>query len=328
MPAKLVSLDQNYLTKSDFFETAISVGLAANEIKYYHNRPVDRREIIFRATDAEILSSTIQVKYDAELIRQLPKLKAIMSNTVGVNHIDLHAAKARGIKVFNCHGYNAQSVAEFSFSILISLLRKIPAAAAHVKAGGYSYQLFQGIELSGKTFGIIGAGEIGSRLLEIARGFSMDVLVHTLNPSQIRAKNLGIDKFSSLRELLIESDVIVLALPLTSTTKGLIGKHEFKLMKQTSVLINVARQTIVDEKALSDALINKEIAGAGLDMLLSDPFDINDHELAIQELVNLPNVIVTPHIGAETVEAQARLIKYFKNNLEKYLAGDYSPSLV
>lgn len=316
---KFVAIDPGYLPKEVIMSAKKVKGIS--NIEYYEQPPSDKDELFSRVKDAEIVTSRLYIEYNKELFNNAPKLQAILNTSVGFNNIDLKEATKRGIKVYNSPGYNARSVAEFAFSLIVSIARKIPASQEHVRAGGIKYRPFEGFELANKTIGVIGSGNVGSKIVQIAKGFDMNILVHTKNPSDEKAKNLGIDKFTSFQEVLKKSDILVLAVPLTKETKGLVGKEELKLMKKTAILINVARQTVVDEFALAERLLKGQIGGAALDMVLEDPFQINDYPLEIQEMVNLPNVIVTPHIGGETKEANDRLGDIFIQNVKNAISG-------
>ena len=236
--------------------------------------------------------------------------------------IDVEYAQKKGIKVYNCAGYNAIAVAEFVFALITSLFRKIPAAQEHVRAGGWMYRYFEGRELSGKTIGIIGAGNVAKKVLKIAQGYDMKTLVQTLSPSPKRAQALGIKNFSSLSEVLKKSDIVMLSVPLTSSTKHLIGKKELSKMKSDAILVNTSRQTVVDEMALAEAIVENRIGGAVLDVILTEPFYLKDQPILIQEMINLPNVIVTPHIAGVSEESSVYLGEIFVSNIRNFIQGD------
>ena len=173
------------------------------------------------------------------------------------------------------------------------------------------YRYFEGRELSGKTIGIIGAGNVAKKVLKIAQGYDMKTLVQTLSPSPKRAQALGIKNFSSLSEVLKKSDIVMLSVPLTSSTKHLIGKKELSKMKSDAILVNTSRQTVVDEMALAEAIVENRIGGAVLDVILTEPFYLKDQPILIQEMINLPNVIVTPHIAGVSEESSVYLGEIF-----------------
>jgi D-3-phosphoglycerate dehydrogenase len=319
---KFVALDTGYVYREDLLKVKEISGIS--DFKFYLQSPASETELIDRAIKAELLTGRYYIQFNRQVIEKLPKLKAIFLQSIGYDNVDIEFAKSRNVKVFNCAGYSANAVAEFVFTLALSLIRKVSAAQEHVKAGGVEYRLFEGSELRGKVIGVIGAGNVGRRIVEISKGFGMKAEVCTKNPSQARAKQIGIEKFSSLNEVLKNSDVIVLALPLEASTKSLIGKQELRLMKKSAILINAARQSIIDEYALSEALVKENIGGAALDLLIRDPFDINKYPIVIQEMVNLPNVIVTPHIASETAETGEKLGEVFLKNIEDFFKGDFS----
>jgi glycerate dehydrogenase len=157
------------------------------------------------------------------------------------------------------------------------------------------------------VLGVIGAGSIGTEIIEIGRGLGMSIICNTKNPSAKRAKKLGIEKFSELEEVLRKADFVVLAIPANKETEHIINKKSLKMMKETAYLVNPARAQLVDTLALAEAIYNQDIAGAALDMIETEPFDIREADLRIQEMVNSFNVIVTPHIAWNTKEAAKRL---------------------
>jgi D-3-phosphoglycerate dehydrogenase len=205
--------------------------------------------------------------------------------------------------------------------LIVNLFRKVPQAQAHVRAGGWDYKLFVGKELHGKTIGILGSGNVGQTVAKIAQGFSMNVISHTKNPSKEKAKKMFVEDFVSLRKLLRESDVVVTALPLNESTMGLISKAELNIMKKDAFLINTSRQLIVNERDLAEALVERKIAGAALDMLIEEPFNMESSDLIIKEMINMQNVIVTPHIAGVTRESKDIIGDYFLQNIQDFFSG-------
>lgn len=283
--------------------------------------PTSDQDVIDRIGDAELVTSDITTQLTRNILRQAPNIKAIFCQAVGYDNVDVIYAKERGIRVYNCAGFNAVAVAEFAFALITSLFRKIPSAQEHVKAGGWLYRLFVGKELAGRTIGIVGSGNVGQRIAKIARGYGMNVLAHTSHPSTEKARHMGVDGFLTLEKLLMRSHIVVLAVPLSLQTKHLIGAGELVLMRPDAILVNVARHTIVDEMALADSILNGKIAGAVLDMMFKEPFNVKDYPMKIQELVRLPNVIVTPHIAGVSEESCEALGKIFVQNVKGFLKG-------
>ena len=228
-------------------------------------------------------------------------LKLIGTPSAGLNHIDVSAATKRGIIVVNTPGANADSVAEFTFGLILSVSRKIVWADNQLREGMthemQSYKPLMGIELKGKTIGIIGAGHIGSRVAMIARGFGMNVLIYDPIILPTRVEQFG--KSVEMDELFKESDIVTVHVPLTDQTQGIISGEQFKQMKKTTIFVNTSRGMVVNEPDLIRALKEKQIAAAGLDVQGHEPLQRDD------KLLELDNLIVTPHIASITKEAQS-----------------------
>lgn len=316
---KFISVDVPYVKQEYFDQIAGLKGVES--VLIAKDNPDSPEEIVERIGDAELLTSDFFLQLDKQVLESAPNLKAIFCQAVGFDNVDIDYAKKKGIKVFNAAGYNASAVSEFVFALITSLLRKIPAAQAHVRAGGWDYRLFEGSELLGKTIGIIGSGNVGQKIARIANGYGMNVMSHTKHSTKEKAKLMGISSFDSLLDVMKKSDIVVLSVPLTEETKHLIKKNELSVMKKTAILVNVARHTVVDEYALAEAIVNGNIAGAVLDMMISEPFYLKSQPIVIQEMVNMPNVIVTPHIGGVTEEGSIHLGEIFVENVKEFLSG-------
>lgn len=250
--------------------------------------------------------------YSAELIARAEKLKVISRYGVGCDAIDLLAARTRGIAVTNTPGANNESVSDLAFALMITVARGISAMDRAMKAGVPVRPL--GVELWGKTVGIVGVGAIGRGLARRCRGFDMRVLANDLTEDEVFATSTPA-KFVDLDTLLRESDFVSLHLPLMPATRHLISTRELNLMKNDSVLINTARGGIVDEEALYDCLMRGGLWGAGLDVLESDP-------AMHSSLVGLANCVVTPHAGATTRESSSRTsLMAARNALEVLQTG-------
>lgn len=223
-------------------------------------------------------------------------LRVISVASVGLDHIDLAAATERGIQVFNQPGVNRDSVAEFTFGLLLCLVRMLPQASADLRQGRWSRERFQhGVELAGRTLGVIGFGVTGSRVAEIAAGFRMRVLSYSPYTPNWRAAKHGV-RLVSLEELLCESDVVSIHCPLNPSTRGMIGSRELSLMRPGSYLLNLARGGIVDEEALYHALETHHLAGAAMDVFAVEPPVANP-------LLTLPNFMGTPHVAGPTADS-------------------------
>jgi len=257
---------------------------------------VSEDELAEKVKDAEGLIVRSKPKVTRKVIENGKKLRVIARAGVGVDNIDVAAATEKGIIVVNAPEATTTTVAEHTFALLLALARKIPQADASTKSGKWEKSRFMGTEVRGKTIGIIGLGRIGSRVAEFAKAFGMSVLAYDPYISEERAGSLGI-KLSELDRLIKTSDYITIHVPKTEKTSKLIGDKELKMMKKTACIINCARGGIVDEKALYSALSNHQIAAAALDVFESEPPKDSP-------LLRLENVIVTPHLGASTEEAQ------------------------
>ena len=247
--------------------------------------------------DAIVVRSATQV--DAELLAAGGKLKVVARAGIGVDNVDVAAATERGILVVNAPTANLISATEHTFGLLLALARNIPAATASVRAGEWERKRFQGHELHGKTLGVVGLGRIGQAVAMRARAFEMRVLAHDPYLDAAMARRLDIELLP-LDELLARADAVTLHLPLSDSTRNLIDRERLRRMKPSALLVNCARGGIVDEAALREALDEGKLAGAALDVFALEP----PTDLA---LAGHPRVVATPHIGAQTREAQERV---------------------
>ncbi|WAT01731.1 hydroxyacid dehydrogenase [Rouxiella chamberiensis] len=232
---------------------------------------------------------------------QLPNLRAIAVHGVGIDGIDLAAASALGIVVFNTPGANNRSVAEHALGLMFALTKRLPAADSAVRKGEFSFRFQGGLsELFGATLGIVGFGAIGQIVATLAQAMGMRVQVLTRRSAEELAA-LGLHKAHSLQSLLAESDIVSLHAPSLPETQNLIGAAELALMKKSAFLINTSRGALIDEPALIHALQNAEIAGAGLDVFAVEPLP------ASSPLTTLPNVVLTPHAAASAEQALMRM---------------------
>ncbi|MFA5355781.1 MAG: phosphoglycerate dehydrogenase [Candidatus Omnitrophota bacterium] len=248
--------------------------------------------------DALIVRSATKVNKD--IIAAAAKLKVIGRAGVGLDNVDLPAATQKGIIVMNTPGGNTISTAEHTMSMILSLSRNIPQANTSMKKGEWKRSKFMGIELYGKTLGIIGLGRIGTEVARRSLSFGMKVLAYDPFLSREVAESLGIE-IAELKELLADSDYITVHTPLTEETKHVISDKEFAMMKKGARLINCARGGIIDEAALLKALKDGKVAAAALDVFEKEPLQ------AESELLKFDNVILTPHLGASTEEAQVNV---------------------
>lgn len=270
--------------EDDRFELVESTGLDGQDLR---DALADAQGVIVRSTTT----------LDAAALDGAHRLRVIGRAGVGVDNIDVEAATARGIAVFNAPSGNTTSAAELTLALVLGVMRKVAAADRSMRAGEWDRKRFRGSELFGKTLALVGAGRIGGEVARRARALGMKVVAYDPYLQDERARQLHITAVS-LEDAMRQGDVISLHVPLTDATAGLIGRDQLALMKPTSVIVNAARGGVLDESALVDVLREQRIAGAALDVYTTEPLP-GDHPLR-----SLDNVLLTPHIGAATLEAQ------------------------
>ena len=270
------------------------------------------------SASAILVRSATQV--DAEVLAAAPNLKVIARAGVGLDNVDIKAATAAGVMVVNAPTSNIISAAELTCGHILSLARHIPAAHAALAEGKWKRSAYTGTELFEKTIGIIGLGRIGALIAERMKAFGTKVVAYDPYVTSARAQQLGV-QLLSLDELIETSDFITIHMPKTPETTGMIGTAQLKAMKPTAYVINVARGGLIDEDALYEALTNNVIAGAGLDVFVSEP-------PTGSPLLGLPNVITTPHLGASTDEAQEKAGISVAKSVRLALSGELVPDAV
>jgi len=273
-----------------------------------------REKLIAELADAEALLVRSATKVDKALLEAAPKLSVVGRAGVGVDNVDVPAATARGVLVINAPTANVVSAVEHTFALLLALLRRVPAAASSMSAGKWEKSKFLGTELSGKTLGIVGLGQVGSRVAARARAFEAKVVGFDPYLPPGRAREMGV-ALLPLPELLETSDIVTLHATAGEGGKPILGREEIARMKKGAILANVARGKLVDREALHEALASGHLAGAALDVFEPEPPDPND------PLLKLPNVVATPHLGASTVEAQERVSLQTVEAVADALAG-------
>ena len=255
-------------------------------------------ELMARIADYDAVVGRSATKISEELLKKATRLKVVGRAGVGVDNIAMDAATALGVAVINAPAGNTIAVAELFFGSLLSLLRHLPAADSSMKAGRWDRSQLLGRELHGRTLGVVGVGRIGGEVALRARAFGMRVIGYDPYVADARFQGLQVQRVTSLETLLDSCDIVTVHTPLTDETRGLIGKRELSRLAPTSVVANLARGGIVDQEALSEALVAGRIGGAILDVYSAEPLPADN------PLRSLPNVILTPHIGASTAEAQ------------------------
>ncbi len=297
-------------------------------------------ENVHLAKEAEIICIFINSIVNKEIIDALPNLKFIATRSTGFNHLDCEYAKTKGIKISNVPAYGSHTVAEFTFGLILNLSRNIIKANNYIrKSPDFNYfSAMEGFDLQGKTLGIIGLGKIGKNVAKIAKGFAMNIVAYDLYPDLIFAQENNF-AYKSLKEVLCQSDIVTLHVPYNKENHHLLNKENISLMKKGVYLINTARGELIDTEALIWGLKEGIIAGAGLDVLegeqelkeeieiLSSPSKltrIEDYRTLLEDrvLIDMPNVIITPHIAFYAQEAVAEIFKITVENIKSFIANN------
>lgn len=310
---KIVVLDGYTLNPGDLSWDALE---KLGELTVYERTPADK--VVERARDASVVF-TNKTPVTGDSIRQLTNLQFIGVLATGYNIVDTAAAKDRSIVVCNVPGYGTASVVQLTFALLLEHCLHVQKHSDAVMEGQWTgaadfcFWNYPLMELAGKTMGIIGFGDIGRQVADVATAFGMQLIGHSRTKSdQSHRKNF---KWAELPELLQQSDVVSIHCPLLPETKGLLNKDRLQLMKPSAFLLNTSRGAIIAEQDLADALNNNVIAGAGIDVLSTEPPSKDN------PLLHAKNCIITPHIAWATREARARLMQATVDNLTAFAAG-------
>jgi D-lactate dehydrogenase len=290
-----------------------------------------------KAKDAEVISIFVDSEINKNIIDALPNLKFITTRSTGFDHIDCDYAQTKGIKVSNVSAYGSHTVAEFAFGLILNLAKNIVNANNYIRqTKDFNYaSSMQGFDLEGKTLGIIGTGKIGKNVVKIAKGFEMNILAYDLYPDLIFAKENNFE-YKTLPEVISKSDIITLHTPYTKESHHLINKDNISIMKKGVYLINTARGELIDTEALVLGLKEGTIAGVGADVLESErklkdeknfllSGKASEEDIGLidlnQQLMKMPNVIITPHIAFYTTEAIAEILRITVINIQGYISG-------
>lgn len=281
--------------------------------------PISRDELLHSVSNIDALICLLSDRIDAALIAAAPRLRIVANLGVGYDNIDVPAARERGIIVTNTPGALTETTADLTLALLLSAARRIVEADEYVRAGKFlGWELMQehlGESVFGKTLGIVGMGRIGTAVARRGHlGFGMSILYHNRQHNREAEKDLSA-RYVSFAELLEKSDFICVHTPLTRETRHLFNKDAFHRMKDSAILVNVARGPVVDEEALVWALKSGEIAGAGIDVYEREP-EVHPDLIALHK-----KVVLTPHIGSATVETRRALAKIAVDNVLSVLAG-------
>lgn len=283
------------------------------EVEIFDTYPASDAEFRNRIRDAEVVVVGRYGMHD-DAFDAAPRLRMVAVWQTGYDHVDLEAATNAGVVVSNVPAYAFDAVAEFVFAFALALLRRVHIADARLRGGKFDWREYCGRQLMGMTIGVIGTGDIGRRVIQIAHGFGMRILSTTAHPSPERAERLGLE-FVDLPTLLAESDILTLHVPLTASTERMIGARELAMMKPGAILINTARGRVIDERALVEALRTRHLGGAGLDVFEHEPL------LPESPLRQLDNVLLTPHIAFLTEESMDECTFTTIRNIEQFAAG-------
>ncbi len=290
-------------------------GLDVNIFK--EDRQPTKEEIIEGVRDANALISLLSDAIDREVMDSAPKLKVIGNYAVGYNNIDVDYAKKRGIVVVNTPGVLTETTADLAFALILAAARRVVEGDRFMRDGrfrGWEPMLLLGKEVYGATLGIVGAGRIGQAVARRAKGFNMRILYYSRTRKPDFEKEIGAE-YRDLDDLLRESDIITLHVPLTPETRHLIGEREFAMMKDGAILVNTARGEVVDEDAMIRALKSGKLFSAGLDVFYGEP-QVNP------ELFKLKNVVLTPHIGSATEKTRRRMAEMVCRDVVRVLRGE------
>ncbi len=287
--------------------------------------PPPKKVIIEKAAKVDALVTLLSDKIDAEVFDAAPNLRIVSQIAVGFDNIDVKEATKRGIYVTNTPGVLTETTADFAWTLLMAVARRVVEADKYVREGEWKVSwhpmMFQGRDVYGATLGIVGLGRIGSAIAKRAKGFDMKVLYHDVIRRPDLEKELRIE-YTEVDTLLQKADFVTLNVPLLKETYHLMDEKKLKLMKKTAILINNARGSVIDEKALYKALKEGWIAGAGLDVFEQEPTPKNN------PLLTLDNVVVAPHISSASFETRSRMAEMVAENLVAFFAGKVPPNLV
>jgi D-3-phosphoglycerate dehydrogenase len=281
---------------------------------------LDRAELLARVADADALVVRSATQVDAEVLAASRNLKVVGRAGIGLDNVDVNAATRLGVMVVNAPQSNVISAAEHTVALILAQARNIPQADAALREGRWERSRFQGAELYGKTLGIVGLGRVGALVAQRLNAFGMRVIAYDPYVSRDRAAQMGVE-LSSLVEVLTRADVVTVHLPKTPETTGLIGERELAAMRPGARLVNTARGGLVDETALAKAVESGHLGGAALDVFSEEP-------TTQSPLFQLDRVVVTPHLGASTAEAQDKAGVAIAEQLILALTGQFVPNAV
>ncbi len=285
---------------------------------------ISRRKLLKAVRDVDALIPTVSDPIDDKVMDAAPRLRVIANYGVGYNNVDLHAASARGIPVTNTPEVLNETTADLTFTLILTASRRVGEGERFLRAGkwkGWKPTQLLGLDVYGKTLGVLGMGRIGKAVARRARGFGMKVIYYDeFRPPAKVERELGV-RYAPFKSLLRNADIVTVHTPLLPKTRHLMGAAEFRQMKRTAVLVNAARGPIVNEKALARALATGQIAAAGI--------DVYEHEPDVEpSLMKLENAVLLPHLGSASLETRVAMGMVAARNCFAALAGRKPPNLV
>jgi glyoxylate reductase len=314
-----------FITRKLPEETIASLKEKAEVGMWQHEEKAVPREVLLKeAQKADGLLTMLSDKIDSELFENAPSLKVVANLAVGYDNINIDTAKEKNVTVCNTPDVLTDSTADLAFSLILATARRIVESANYVKEGKWNSWgplLLAGADVHHKTIGIVGMGRIGEAVARRAKGFDMNILYYNRNRKPEAEMDLGV-KYKQFYDLLKESDFVVSLAPLTPETKGMFNREAFQAMKKSAIFINAGRGASVDEEALVDALQNRTIAGAGLDVFVNEPIAA-DHPL-----LTMNQVVALPHIGSASVETRMKMAELACRNISQILNGKEAESPV
>lgn len=305
--------------------TGLDLLMAAGSVETWQaDVPPPREELLSRVAESDALLCLLSDRIDAEILDAAPRLKVISAYAVGTDNIDMAAATDKGVCVCNTPGILTDATADLTWALLLAAARRIVESDVLVRAGqwkSWGPRLMLGQPVGGRTLGIIGMGRIGRAVARRAVGFDMSILYHARQPDPEAEERTGA-RFVDMDTLLAESDFVSIHTPLTPDTRGLLGAEAFARMKPSAVLINTARGAVVDQDALTDALRERRIFAAGLDVFREEPISQDD------PLLKLPNVVALPHIGSADIPTRQDMARMAAEAILDVMSGRMPAHLV
>ncbi len=313
-------------------KTYLKRKLRGNSLRFF-DEPVSN-ETMSEAKDSDIISVFIYSKINKDVLKRFTRLKSIVTRSTGFDHIDIKECNKKGVTVCNVPYYGENTVAEHTFALILSLSRNVHKSYLRTLMDDFSIEGLTGFDLKDKTIGIVGGGHIGLHVARIAKSFGMNVLVYDINKQKFLSEVMGFD-YTDLENLLEKSDIVSLHLPYSEKTQRLMDKKNIRKMKKGSILVNTSRGGIVDTNALLDALEDKHLSGAGLDVIEGEELIKEEKELLHKSrnpnkwkiivrdhrIFRMDNVVFTPHNAFNSKEALIRILDTTIEDIRSYTDG-------